>query len=265
LVMNPTGIELATVPTIIDLHGSGSRPEEHVLVTGARSFAALGAVIVVPSAAIPFRLLAGWPAGWAWNVPGSALPGETVARDEPDDMAFIDALTTRLIDQHGADPGRVHLRGFSGGARLSSHLLAAMANRFASVCCVSGLRFVAGSGKPCPVLAIHGALDAINPYEGRGEARWSESVPSAVYQWAIASRCLPIPQYRIISEHVRETRYANNAGFASVRLITIADAAHSWPGTSATDHMAQFGPPGSFSASQSHWSYISEVDQQDTP
>jgi len=98
LVIQPDGIEPATVPTIIDLHGSGLSPEEHVAVTDAQSFAALGAVIVVPQAGIPFRLLADWPEGWAWNVPGSPLPCESAARDEPDDMAFIDALITRLIE-----------------------------------------------------------------------------------------------------------------------------------------------------------------------
>jgi hypothetical protein len=87
MVIQPGGIDPATVPTIIDLHGSGLSPEEHVAVTDARSFAALGAVMVIPQAGIPFRLLAEWPAGWAWNVPGSPLPGESAARDEPNDMA----------------------------------------------------------------------------------------------------------------------------------------------------------------------------------
>lgn len=121
VVIQPRGIAPATVPTIIDLHGSGSWPEEHVAITAARSFAAVGAVVVVPQAGIPFRLLAEWPPGWAWNVPGSPLPGESIARDEPDDMAFMDALTTRLIEQHGVDSRRIHVRGFSGGARLGSH------------------------------------------------------------------------------------------------------------------------------------------------
>jgi polyhydroxybutyrate depolymerase len=260
LVIQPNGMEPATVPTIIDLHGSGLSPEEHVAATDARTFAARGAVIVVPHAGIPFRLLADWPQGWAWNVPGSPLPGESVARGEPDDIAFIDALITRLMEQHGVDPRRIHLRGFSGGARLCSHLMAAMANRLASVCCVSGVRFVASSGRLPPLLAMHGRLDALNPYEGGDGPRWSESVESAVGQWAIASRCVPTPRCRTISAGVRETDYADSTGFAAVRLITIADAAHSWPGTSQSDHMAQFGAPGSFSASQAHSDFVREIE-----
>lgn len=260
LVVQPSGLNAGTVPTIVDLHGSGSWPEEHVAITDARSFAALGAVVVVPQAGIPFRLLEQWPTGWAWNVPGSPLPGESIARGEPDDTAFIDALTTRLIEQHGVDPRRIHLRGFSGGARLSSHLIASTGNRLASVCCVGGVRFVPSPGELPPLLAIHGRLDTLNPYEGGGGSRWSGSVESTVRQWAAASGCAPTPQYRVIGDDVRETRYLDGMGFATVRLVTVADAAHSWPGTAHRDHIAQFGAPGTFCASQAHWDFVGDVE-----
>ena len=262
LVLEPRGLDAASVPAIIDLHGSGSSPEEHIAVTAARSTAATGAIVVVPQAGIPFRLLADWPSGWAWNVPGSPLPGETTARDEPDDVAFIGALITRLVHKHGVAARRIHLRGFSGGARLGSHLMSAIPERLTSVCCVAGVRFVPTSGKPPPLLAIHGALDATNPYAGGSGPRWSESVEAAVDQWAAASGCAPTPQNRAISDTVREARYTNAEGFAAVRLITIADAEHSWPGTTHSDHIAQFGAAGSFDASQAHWDFIQEVDRR---
>jgi polyhydroxybutyrate depolymerase len=264
LVIQPNGIDAAGVPTIIDLHGSGSWPAEHAAVTDARTFAALGAVIVVPQAGIPFRLLAGWPEGWAWNVPGSPLPGESVARDEPDDMAFVEALIDRLISRHGADPRRIHLRGYSGGARLSSHLMAAMGRRFASVCCVGGIRFVAPDGALPRLLAVHGALDAINPYAGGAGPRWDEPVESVISQWASASQCVFPPQRRVLSGAARETRYVDGDGLATVRLITVADAAHSWPGTADRDHIAQFGAPGTFRASQASWDFLHEAEWDPT-
>lgn len=264
LVFQPDGIDAGGVPTIIDLHGSGSWPAEHAVITDARTFAALGAVIVIPQAGIPFRLLAGWPEGWAWNVPGSPLPGEPEARDEPDDIAFVDALIARLISRHGADPRRVHLRGYSGGARLSSHLIAVMGRRFASVCCVGGVRFVPPRGRVPSLLAIHGALDAINPYAGGAGPRWDESVEAVVRQWASASRCVSPPQHCVLSAAASETRYAADDGFAAVRLITVADAAHSWPATTARDHVAQFGAPGTFNASQASWDFIHEVERRPT-
>jgi|GEM_PF-5629112 hypothetical protein len=42
-----------------------------------------------------------------------------------------------------------------------------------------------------------------------------------VYQWAVASRCEPTPNYRTVSEQVREVRYIDTTGFAAVRLITV--------------------------------------------
>jgi polyhydroxybutyrate depolymerase len=262
LVIRLRGIDSATVPTIIDLHGSGSWPEEQVAVSAARSHAADGAVVVVPQAGIAFRLLAGWPAGWAWNVPGSPLPGESVARAEPDDLAFLDALITRLVEHHGVDPRRIHLRGFSGGARLASHLMAATPNRLTSVCCIGGVRYVEPSSRELPpLLAIHGGLDAFNPYEGGSGPRWSESVEQVVYRWAVASGCQATPQCRVLSGDVREVRYIDTRGFARVRLITVDDAAHSWPGTLHSDHIAQFGVSGTFSASQAHWDFVHDVER----
>ncbi len=264
MVLRPYGVDAATVPTIIDLHGSGSWPDEHVAVTAARSLAAGGAIVVVPQAGIPFRLLAEWPAGWAWNVPGSPLPGETVARDGPDELAFLDALVARLIEQHGVDGHRIHVRGFSGGARLASHVMAAMTNRLTSVCGVGGIRFVqpARGGDLPPLLAIHGGLDDVNPYEGGVGPRWSESVETVMAQWAAASGCGPTTHIGTVSEAVREIRYVDAMGFASVRLIMVSDAAHSWPGTLHIDHIAQFGSSGSFDASQAHWDFVAEIDRR---
>lgn len=266
LVIRPSGTDPSTVPAIVDLHGSGSWAEEHATVTAAGAFAAVGAVVVIPQAGIPFRLLAEWPAGWAWNVPGSPLPGESIARDEPDDMAFMQALVTRLIDRHRVDPRRIHVRGFSGGARLASHLLAGMSDQLASVCCVGGVRFVEPpSDHLPPLLAIHGGRDAVNPYLGGSGPRWSESVDAVIRQWAVAYGCGPAPLHRSVSGQVGEARYVDADGFAAVRLITVADAEHSWPGTRHGDHIEQFGAPGSWDASQAHRDFVDEIDLRNRP
>jgi polyhydroxybutyrate depolymerase len=261
LVIRPARWDPGTIPVVVDLHGSGSWPEEHAAVTEARAYAALGAVIVVPQAAISFRMLADWPAGWAWNVPGSPLPGEVTPRDQPDDAAFIRSLVTRMVERHGVDPRRIHLRGYSGGARLASHLMARMGDQLNTVCCVAGVRFIGPSpGRLPPLLAIHGGLDAINPYLGDGGPRWAESVESAVSQWAIAAGCALAPRHRAESGQVREARYVDADGVAAVRLVTIADAGHSWPGTRHGDHVEQFGASGSWDASRAHWEFVHEVD-----
>jgi polyhydroxybutyrate depolymerase len=260
VMLRRRGSDPREVPTIVDLHGSGSWPEEHAAITAARSLAALGVIVVVPQAGIPFRLLAEWPAGWAWNVPGSPLPGETTPRAEPDDLAFVGLLVTRLIETHGVDPSRIHVRGFSGGARLASHLMATMPSRLASVCAVGGIRFVTPvPGALPPLLAIHGGLDVLNPHQGGSGPRWAESVEAVVDRWAAASGCAPTAQ-RLDTAEVHETRFVDAMGFGAVRLIMVADAAHSWPGTAHADHLAQFGASGNFKASQAHWDFVREVE-----
>jgi polyhydroxybutyrate depolymerase len=262
LLVRPTGHDAGSLPVVIDLHGSGLRPEAHITVTDARRFAGLGALVVVPEASIPFRMLDGWPAGWAWNVPGSPLPGESVPRDAPDDVAFLGALIDRLVARHGADPTRIHLRGFSGGARLGAHIAARMPDRVTSICCVAGVRF-AGIPAGClpPLLAVHGALDTVNPYDGGAGPRWSESVEEVVAQWAVGTECHRTPETKLLAEGVRELRYTRDDGPAPVRLITVADAEHSWPGTADGDHLAQFGAAGVFSASQAHWDFLHEIEK----
>lgn len=258
----PSDADLGALPVVVDLHGSGSNPHEHLEVTEAATSAARGALVVLPWAGIPFRLLEGWPAGWAWNVPGNPLPGETVVREEPDDVAFIGALIERLVQHHAVDAHRIHLRGYSGGARLCSHLLARIPGQLRSVCCVGGVRFVPPSSAAAlpPVLAVHGCKDTFNPYAGGSGPRWSESVESAVQQWAATMYCEPAPRMDAPADGVLEARYVDPAGLGAVRLISVVAAGHSWPGTQHVDHIAQFGDPGAFSASHAHWDFVQEVE-----
>jgi poly(3-hydroxybutyrate) depolymerase len=139
--------------------------------------------------------------------------------------------------------------------------MARMTDRLTSVCCVAGVRFVEPSvGAPPPLLAIHGSLDAINPPLGDSGPRWSESVEWVLSQWADALGCDSTPQHRVVSAQIRETRYVDADGFAPVRLIEVADAEHSWPGTRHGDHVAQFGTAGRWSASQAHWDFVHDVE-----
>lgn len=77
---------------------------------------------------------------------------------------------------------------------------------------------------------------------------------------AVVGALAPTPQYRNVVEGVHEARYVDANGFAAVRLVTVADAGHSWPGTRHGDHVDQFGAAGSWDASQAHRLFVHEVD-----
>ncbi|BBY28963.1 PHB depolymerase family esterase [Mycolicibacterium sediminis] len=260
LVIRPPGSTVGHLPVIIDLHGSGSSAEEHAGVTAASSWAMAGAVVVLPQASIPFQLIDGRPEGFAWNVPGSPLPGESSARRGPDDVAFIDAIVSDLIDHHGADPTRLHLRGYSGGARLAAHVIAAATGRFASACFVAGVRFVEPHAGPLPrILAIHGLADTVNSFGGGTDTRWSESVPSAVRRWALAAGC-PDASTTSNTDHVVDSTYVDALDNPAVRLLAVKGAEHSWPGTSDQDHIAAFGVATDFDASGAHFAFVRDVE-----
>jgi polyhydroxybutyrate depolymerase len=255
----PEGIR----PVVIDLHGSGCTPGEQITASAPHFALNGGALVVVPEGALPFRLQDSRPLGRAWNVPGAPLPGETTARASPDDVRFIAALIDHVVEHFRADPRRIHLRGFSGGARLATHLAARLGDRLASVTCVSGVRFVDSAAPTVPpVLAIHGMDDQINPYWGNDESRWGDSVEQVIERWAVRAGCAAEPQRcPTPGPGVNELRYLRADGFEPVRLISLAGVGHSWPGTVDKEHIAQFGAAGAFSASKAHWHFVCDLER----
>jgi polyhydroxybutyrate depolymerase len=238
------------LPLIVELHGSGFDPADQLRVSRSARLAARGAVVALPRGKIRYSLMAGWPRGYAWNVPGSPLPGETEPRREPDDVRFIAELVAAVVSAPDSDlriaPDRVHVIGYSGGARLASHL-AAQVPGLASVACVAGVRHPGNvTDNTVAIIAVHGADDPVNPYLGGAGSRWSTSVPESVSEWARASRCAMTPSIRAIADGVREVSYLPALGGAPVRLAIVANVGHAWPGTRDPDHLARFGAAGSF-------------------
>lgn len=259
-VYRPIGRSNAELPVILDLHGSGESPTAHANATGAVRTAAQGYIVVVPAAAIPFALVDGAQPGTAWNIPGTPLPGHTEAPDGPDDIGFLLQLVARLGGKHGFDLQRVHLRGYSGGARLASLLAGQSDLRIASLCAVAGIRFPPSVGSTPPaVLAIHGRQDAFNPYKGGIHARWEEGVVAAVARWATACGATTATT-RSIAPEVEETRYVRGDGTAPVRLIALTDGGHAWPGSTDADHLRRFGRPSRFSASTAHLQFVRDIE-----
>jgi polyhydroxybutyrate depolymerase len=242
---------------VVDLHGSGFGADDQMRVSGSPRFARRGAVVVLPEAAIPFTLQPGWPAGFAWNVPGSPLPGEDHHRDGPDDVAFVAAVIAEISSRFGVPAGRVHVMGHSGGARLASHLAARLPG-ITSVGLVAGARF-----PPVPqwwpaVLAIHGRADEINPYAGGLGPRWDVSVPDSIARWAAGAGCGPEARARQTEPGVTEHRYERSDGTSPVRLLALDGVGHAWPGSRDPAHASRFGAPGRFDASEALWDFFCE-------
>lgn len=263
LLHRPSHLDPGTLPTIVDLHGSGESPLSHIATVDTAWTAAVGAVVLTPTAAHPFVLIPGCPPGAAWSIPGVPLPGEThTDADRPDDINFLEQLIDAACARHGLDPGRVHLRGYSGGARLASLFAVTTARRLASLCAVSGVRgptTAMHAEYPPPVLAIHGKSDTVNPYAGGIPGRWEDSVEDSVLSWAQVFGVTTYTRYRL-SADAEELRYTQDGSFSPVRLIRIAHGGHAWPGSADDEHHRRFGPSSRFSATEAHLAFVREMD-----
>lgn len=250
-------------PLIVTLHGSGLDPIDQLRVSRIDRLARSGAVVVAPRGQISYALMEGWPLGWAWNVPGSPLPGEDEPRREPDDIRFLTELLAVLLSDLPVDPTRVHVVGYSGGARLASHL-PAVSPWLASVTGVAGLRYPTDvTGNAVSIIAVHGQEDPINPYLGGAGPRWSESAEQCVERWAGASGSDMPPRVVDLGDGVVELNYDPGPAGAEVRLVTIPRIGHAWPGTVDVQHQARFGCAGPFDVTDYLARNLSRIQTQD--
>lgn len=249
LVGTPGGVRRALVrtpapsaggprPVVVLLHGAGGTA---ALALGNTGWAALadreGILLACPEGTRPdpaapavFRLNP-----QAWN-DGSGR-GHTV-RAGIDDVGFLDALFTDLIRDHGADPARIYLVGFSNGGSLAFRAGAELARRVAAIGPVAGHCWVAPTPgpRPVPALMLFGGQDLLNP-PGGGEVRtpWGSveyhpPIRESFDRWCAFNGCTGTPLDRASAEGVREWSATGCAPGGEVRGLVIEDLGHHWPG-----------------------------------
>lgn len=92
-----------------------------------------------------------------------------------DDVGFLLALITRMVERYAIDPQRVFLVGFSNGAHMAFRL-ALETPRSVTAIATAGASLPVAEDSSCPaqgptprVMLVNGTLDGWNPYDG-GEA-----------------------------------------------------------------------------------------------
>jgi polyhydroxybutyrate depolymerase len=106
-----------------------------------------------------------------WNDCRSDAPGIVGAGD---DVAFFDALLTRLQGEFGLDSRHVFLSGTSNGAMMSMRYALERAERIGGIAVSSGSlaampksgRCTDGPSRAVPILMTHGAIDPLVLYNG---------------------------------------------------------------------------------------------------
>ncbi|HJR71726.1 MAG TPA: PHB depolymerase family esterase [Gammaproteobacteria bacterium] len=204
----------ASLPLVLDLHGSGGTAERQA---GTSRFEALAA-----SEGFAVATLQAGAEGNRWNVP--------VTADRPDDVQYVSDVIDHVAARVCTDRTRVYATGFSGGARMSSLLACRLNDRIAAIAPMAGLRWPGPcQGRAIPVLTFHGLADPQNTYDGHVEQRgleWLESVPDALAGWARHNRCageavLDDPPGPLSTLSYRGCR-------AEVRLVRVDGLVHRW-------------------------------------
>jgi polyhydroxybutyrate depolymerase len=202
------------LPLVLDMHGSGGNAAGQARTSGFETVAAREGFIVATLQA----------EGGRWNFP--------IADGRADDVAYVSDVIDHVAARACTDLARVYATGFSGGARMSSLLACRLNTRIAAIAPMAGLRWPGPcTGRPVPILTLHGLADTQNPYAGHAEGRgaeWLESVPDALASWAQHNGC----EADVIMEDpagpLSTMRYKGCKNDAEVRLIRIDGLPHTW-------------------------------------
>lgn len=114
-----------------------------------------------------------YPQGFENNWNDCRLAADYPARTQNiDDKGLIAALIQRLASQHGADPQRAFLAGYSNGGHLGLRIALEQPQLLAGVAAIAANLpsddnlDCTPSGQAIPVLFMNGTRDPINPYNG---------------------------------------------------------------------------------------------------
>ncbi|MGZ4268022.1 MAG: alpha/beta hydrolase family esterase [Solirubrobacteraceae bacterium] len=224
-------------PLVLGLPGAGQTARDFASYTGYSHLADReGFSVAYPTAAgaRPF-----------WNISG-VLPGK------PDDVDYLRRVIGAAVQATCADPGRVGVTGVSNGGGMSARLACDAADLIAAAAPVAG-----GYGslpdchpsRPVPILEVHGDLDRVVPYNGKGP-QGSGAVPAFLAQWRRLDGCPGAPRRLARFGDVVELRWSGCAGGTVVQHDRISDAEHGWPGEADVDGAF------AFSSTRRTWDFL---------
>jgi polyhydroxybutyrate depolymerase len=231
----PSGYpNLMTYPAIINLHARCSNMDEHISYTNMNAVADTAQFIVAYPLGIedpndPFNCL-------DWNDNG---------RHTWDDVAFISALISRLVNNNQVDSTKVFAAGFSRGGFMCYTLSCELEQKIRGIAVVGGgfsiqplinsLSYTCQSVGSKPVMIIHGTMDQDVNYAGFPNQ--FAAVDSVLAFWENKNSCLA---GSVISQlpdfNTSDGCYVTQIKYNSCRLIhlKIINGGHSWPGSQGT-------------------------------
>ena len=219
-----------TVPLLLNLHGYGSNNLQQENYGDFRPIADTATFLVVhPNGVFDANN------NRNWNTFGPRGTGV-------DDVAFLSALIDTLASRYRVDLNRVYSTGMSNGGFMSYELACQLGNRIAAIASVTG-SMTAGrlaactSGRPVPVLEIHGTADNTVPYNG-GTALQFVAIPTLLSSWVQRNGCHPTPTVTAVPDlntadgcTAERSVWAGGRNGSVVEHFRIIGGGHTWPGS----------------------------------
>ncbi|WP_431043163.1 alpha/beta hydrolase family esterase [Streptomyces sp. P1-3] len=220
-------------PLVIAFHGRGSSAEKMREQSRLDKAAKARGMLI----AYPEGLRNAWGAGTA----------ATEQRPDPDaDVRFAKALIDELVRTEQADRRQVYVVGFSNGGAMALRVAAQRPDLVAGVASVSGqLPTGRAAVKPTgavPAMVVYGAEDRVRPLAGMpdpGPAPAGQepitptmSARATAEAFAAAGRA-GAPAKQAKAGYDRTVWNLGSSG-ATVQLLVMHDAGHTWPGSPIT-------------------------------
>jgi poly(3-hydroxybutyrate) depolymerase len=198
----------------------------------------------------------------AWNT-GFLLRRQV--RDA-DDIAYLDTLIDKLVQEYDADPSRIYMTGGSNGGMMTYVYAVARSERLAAVAPVvaSMFTFEKKPTVPLPILIINGAKDEEVPLEGgmsrnplvsRAQDAPFKPLKDVVQFWVDVNRSQK-PEQVVAKGTVTTTTYAASDKGEATEYVVDSVGAHGWPGARARREGT--APISSFSGAERVWQFFKD-------
>src|SRR5262245_35394361 len=177
----------------------------------------------------------------SWNDDRGVTPA---AEKKIDDVAFVSTLIDQLSRTFAIDPNRVYATGMSNGAMFLNRLGCELSDKLAAIGTVAGtmpevIAARCNSGRPIPVIIIHGTADKFAPFAGGptrkdGSGKVLSATDTAAF-WAKKNGCAASPSEKKAptvdqdGTTVEQIQYSKCQNNADVRLYIIRNGGHTWP------------------------------------
>lgn len=210
-----------STPLVFAFHGYQENGTQIRRYTGFDTLAdANGFIVVYPDGS-------GSSGSLSWNANGCC--GYALQNDI-DEPAFVRAIIADVATIANVDTKRIYATGFSNGALLTYRLACEMSDTFAAIAPAGGVLMYS----PCEpqeavsVMHVHGAKDAVVPFEGGGSAIQFPAVAESLATWTKLDGCNGEKQVEKdgVLEH---TTFGECKPGISVELYIVDGTSHSWP------------------------------------